>query len=141
MASPTSAVKRTGRVLPTEGLAPRELPPARARRAGGAGAVRAGDRAAARQGRQRGADEWQVGLPRIPQRPGLEVVGDEAGVDVAGAEGGVLEGPAVEGDVGRRADDHVLAEGAQHAVDRLVAGAAPGDQLGADRVLAGGGRE
>src|SRR5206468_8017835 len=127
--------KRTGRVLLTEGLAPRELPPARARRAGGAGAVRAGNRAAARQGRQRGADEWQVGLPRIPQRPGLEVAGDEAGVDVAGAEGGVLEGPAVEGDVGRRAEDHVLAESEPHAVDRFVAVAAHCELLGVARVV------
>src|SRR5438874_2845976 len=129
VASPTSAVKRAGRVLPlTEGLAPGELPPARARRAGGAGAVRADGRPAARDGGQRGADEGQVGLRPLGQRRGREVAGDEAGVDVAGAEGGVPEGPAVEGDVGGRADDHVLAEGAQHAADRLVPGGAPGDR-------------
>src|SRR3989454_583769 len=94
--------------------------------------------AAARHRRQRGADERQVGLRCLPQRPGLEVAGDEAGVDVAGAEGGVLEGPTVEGDVGRRADDHVLAEGAQHAVDRFISVVTPCHQLGEDRVVVGG---
>src|SRR2546428_220210 len=109
----------------------------RRRGAGGAGPSPPGGGPAAGDGGQRGADEGQVGLRPLGQRRGLEVAGDEAGVDVAGAEGGVPEGPAVEGDVGGRTDDHVLAEGAQHAADRLVPGGAPGDQLGEDRVVVG----
>src|SRR4029077_9779071 len=128
--SPTSAVKRAVRALVTQRLAPGELAPTRASRRGGvAAAVRPDGGPPARDRGQRRADERQVGVRRRRQHLRGEVARDEAGVDVPGAEGGMVERPAMECDVGGRSDDHVLAEGAQHATDRLVPIASPGNEL------------
>ena len=60
---------------------------------------------------------------------------DEAGVQVAGAQFRVLQNLAEEADVGADAAHVVFAQGADHALDGLLAVGAPDGQLGEQRVV------
>src|SRR5689334_5910651 len=139
VASPTSAVKRARRAvgLVTEGLAARDPAPARPGGRRRRRAVPSGGGAAARDGREGGADERQIGGRVAGEHALLEVARDEPRVDVSRAERGMLERPAMERDVRHRPDDHVLAQRAEHAADRFVSVATPGDQLREDRAVVG----